>query len=111
MEVQHNPLTHVSLRSMFNSVMAGFSPLREKRRAEWPFCELCYNSHPVIIFGPPSMTIRRVWDSLGIHPESVRNPAHLIGPSTRLMDWFMSRFMVRDNEHEMANGLTALSGH
>ncbi len=37
-------------------------------------CELCYNSHPVIIFGPPLMTIRRVWASLGIRPESARNP-------------------------------------
>jgi len=61
--------------------------IREKRRAEWLFCELCYNSHPVIIFGPPSMTRRRVWASLGIRPES--------GLFDRLMSRFMSRLMNR----------------
>ncbi len=65
---------------------------REKRRAEWPFVSCAHNSHPVIIFGPPSMIIRRVWASLGIRLESVRNPAHLIG--------FINRFMVRVHEPE-----------
>ena len=47
-------------------------------------CELCYNSHPVVILGPPSMTSRRVLAILGIRPESVGNPPgiRLIG-STR----------------------------
>ena len=59
--------------------------IREKRRAEWLFCELCYNSHPVVIFGPPSMTRYRVWASLGIRPES--------GSFNRLMIRFMIRIM------------------
>ena len=53
---------------------AWFETSREARRRV-TVCELCHNSHPVIIFGPPSVIIRRVWASLGIRPESVGNPA------------------------------------
>lgn len=34
--------------------------IREKRSAKRPFVSCGYNSHPVIIFGPPLMTRRRV---------------------------------------------------
>jgi len=69
--------------------------IREKRRAEWLFCELCHNSHPVVILGPPSMTSRRVWDSLGIRPESVWNP-----PGIRFIG--STHGPVHDPNHEPA---------
>ena len=52
--------------------------IREKRRAEWPFCELCYNSHPVVILGPPLIGGR---------------PAHWIGSSAASSSEFMNRFI------------------
>lgn len=81
-----------------NSAMAGFSPSREKRKRRVVVCELCYNSHPVIIFRPPSMIIRCVWASLGFRPESVWNPVHLIGPSAGIIDRLISRFIVWAHE-------------
>ena len=56
---------------------------REKHRAEWPFASCGHNSHPVIIFGPPSMTFRHVWIGLGIRWESIRNPLGIRSESVR----------------------------